>query len=59
MFISGLFDRAKRKFLGDKEEDVGSDGLRSSSAGVTSQSYRLFDVDYWQTQDIGMSAICG
>lgn len=50
----GLFDRAKKKFLGDKEgEDVSETSKQSSSVSL-SQSTSLYDVDYWQPQEIGM-----
>lgn len=48
-FYVGLFDRAKKKFLGDKDPEFSSE----SSHVVISKASSLFDVDYWQPQDTG------
>ena len=53
LFSSGLFDKAKKKILGDRDD---ADDLDQSSKGsglVTPQVTSLFDVDYWAPQEIG------
>lgn len=48
--VVGLFDRAKKKFLGDKESELGTEVASSS---VVAKASSLYDVDYWQPQDPG------
>ncbi|KAL4226333.1 Rabenosyn-5 [Mactra antiquata] len=52
--LRGLFDRAKRKFLGDKEEVYVQDAQKVTSDTI-SQSTSLYDVDYWQHQETGVT----
>jgi len=47
--IPGLFDRAKKKFLGDKEPECSGE----SSQAIVAKASSLYDVDYWQHQDLG------
>lgn len=51
--LRGLFDRAKKKFLGDKDVEEFADTSKSSSSALLTQPTSLFDVDYWQPQEIG------
>lgn len=52
--LRNLFDRAKKKFLGDKDVETvpeNSKAVNSSEARACS----LYDVDYWQVQDVGVT----
>lgn len=54
IFITlGLFDKAKKKFLGDKEVEVAVESGQSGTNSILTKSTSLYDVDYWQPQDIG------
>lgn len=52
--LRGLFDKAKKKFLGNKDEDDVQDVSRPSTSISLTQASSLFDVDYWQHQDVGV-----
>ncbi|XP_052286142.1 rabenosyn-5-like isoform X4 [Dreissena polymorpha] len=51
--LRGLFDKAKKKFLGDKEVEVAVESGHLGSNSVLTKSTNLYNVDYWQPQDIG------
>ncbi|XP_053377139.1 rabenosyn-5-like [Mercenaria mercenaria] len=51
--LRGLFDRAKKKFLGDKEGEYVSDTSKASTSIAVTQATSLYDVDYWQQQELG------
>lgn len=51
--LRGLFDKAKKKILGDRDDDYDDQPSKSSSIMPT-QSTSLYDVDYWAAQEIGV-----
>ena len=52
-FPSGLFDKAKKKILGDRDDSDDLEQSSKSSSSVAPQSTSLYDVDYWAPQEIG------
>lgn len=55
ILFAGLFDKAKKKFLGDKEREFSGEPSQVAVAKATS----LYDVDYWQPQDTGIQHLVG
>ncbi|XP_052782035.1 rabenosyn-5-like [Mya arenaria] len=53
--LRGLFDRAKKKILGEKEREASFDNSQQGSSTIVTKSTSLFDVDYWQPQDVGVT----
>ena len=51
--LSGLFDKAKKKILGDRDDADDVDSPSKASTQVTPQATSLYDVDYWGAQEIG------
>ena len=51
--VSGLFDKAKKKILGDRDDADDVDSPSKASTQVTPQATSLYDVDYWGAQEIG------
>ena len=49
----GLFDKAKKKILGDRDNGDDAEQSSKASSSVTPQSTSLYDVDYWAPQEIG------
>lgn len=52
--LRGLFDKAKKKILGDRDDDEYDDQSSKSSSIMPTQSTSLYDVDYWAAQEIGV-----
>ena len=54
LFISGFFDKAKKKILGDRVDEVISPNGEVRSSGDLSIILSGYDPSWWEDQELGM-----